>query len=236
MPPHAEPGALPAYLRIAEHLTIEIGTGRMAPGDRLPPERQMAKSYGVSPVTLRKALSVATDRGLIEKRHGSGNYVLGGARDRGIYAFFRLEKVEGGGLPTARVISLDGMSKPADLPGIGSADWAWRIRRIRALDGTPASAEEIWLDPRHAPRLAPSMLSESLYKTYAEKLGFTVVRAEDRVGVDPLPRWAAPEIGLSEGHAMGLVARLSFDQDGQPIEYSQSWFDPARARYVARIP
>ena len=44
----SQAGALPAYLRIAEHLTIEIGAGRLATGERLPAERSLAARYGVS--------------------------------------------------------------------------------------------------------------------------------------------------------------------------------------------
>jgi GntR family transcriptional regulator len=233
--PH--PGALPAYLRIAEHLTIGIGAGRLAPGDRLPPERRMAEDYGVSMMTLRKALAVVTDRGLIERRQGSGNYVRGGRRDVGIYALFRLEAVPGGGgLPTARVISLDRLRKPADLPDLGSdTSMAWRIRRVRSLDGVPASVEEIWLDGRFGP-LRAEQLSESLYKTYADRLGLTVTRAEDRVSVAPLPGWAPEAFGAGPGAPMGLVERRSFDQNGDPAEMSRTWFAPDRARYFARVP
>lgn len=232
----SQAGALPAYLRIAEHLTIEIGAGRLAAGDRLPPERSLAARYGVSMMTLRKALGVVTERGLIERRRGSGNYVLGGARHVGTYALFRLESVpDGGGLPTAELLSLDRMPKPDDLADIGAAPEGWRIRRLRALDGRPVAVEEIWLDGRYE-GLRADHLSESLYKTYAERLDLTIARAEDRVGVGPLPGWAPETLRLSTGTTMGLVERRSFDQYGKPAEASRSWFAPDRARYYARVP
>jgi GntR family transcriptional regulator len=138
MPPNPQTGALPAYLRIAEHLTIEIGTGRLAPGDRLPTERSLAARYGVSMMTLRKALAVVTERGLIDRRQGSGNYVLGGARALGTYALFRLEAVPGGGgLPTAELLGFAAMRKPDDLPDIGDAPTAYRIRRLRISTTSP---------------------------------------------------------------------------------------------------
>jgi GntR family transcriptional regulator len=236
MSKNAEPGALPAYLRIAEHLTIEIGTGRLSPGSRLPTERSLAARYGVSMMTLRKALAVVTERGLIARRQGSGNYVLGGARHVGTYALFRLEAVPGGGgLPTAELLELDTLPKPPDLTDIGSAATAYRIRRLRRLDGAPVAVEEIWLDTSFGP-LKQAHISESLYKTYADRLGLIITRAEDRVGAAPLPDWAPETFRLSPGTMMGLVERRSFDQYGNPAEASRSWFDPARARYVARVP
>lgn len=232
----AKSGALPAYLRIAEHLTIEIGTGRLASGDRLPTERALAARYGVSMMTLRKALGVVTDRGLIERRQGSGNYVLGGKDNIGTYALFRLEAVPGGGgLPTAEVISFDHLPKPDHATGIGPAKTAYRIRRIRRLDDTPVAVEEIWLDTRFGD-LRPEHLSESLYKTYADRLGLIVARAEDRVSVAPIPPWSPETLRLTPGTTMGLVDRRSFDQYGDPVEVSRTWFDPNRARYHAKVP
>jgi len=236
MPQGPHQGALPAYLRIAEHLTIEIGAGRLAAGDTLPPERRLAARYGVSMMTLRKALGVVTERGLIERRQGSGNYVLGGRENVGTYALFRLEAVPGGGgLPTAELLSIDAMTKPDGLADIGAATEGWRIRRVRALDGRPVAVEEIWLDGRYD-GLRADHLSESLYKTYADRLGLTITRAEDRVGLGALPGWAPETLRLSPGATMGLVERRSFDQYGKPAEASCSWFAPDRARYYARVP
>jgi GntR family transcriptional regulator len=236
MPQGAQKGALPAYLRIAEHLTIQIGAGRLVAGERLPPERGLAARYGVSMMTLRKALKVVTERGLIERRQGSGNYVLEGARPVGTYALFRLEAVpDGGGLPTAELLSLDRIPKPDHLADIGAAPEGWRIRRLRALDGRPVAVEEIWLDGRFGD-LHVDHLSESLYKTYAERLDLTITRAEDRVGLGSLPGWAPETLRLSPGTTMGLVERRSFDQYGKPAEASRSWFAPDRARYYARVP
>ena len=235
MPAQPQTGALPAYLRIAEHLTIEIGAGRFPTGQRLPTERSLAVRYGVSMMTLRKALRVVTDRGLIERRQGSGNYVLGGGRNTGTYALFRLEAVpDGGGLPTADLLDFATLPRPDGLPEIGQTPEAHRIRRLRYLDGIPVALEEIWLDGRFT-GLGPAYLSESLYKTYADRLGLTIARAEDRVGVAVLPDWAPDALG-PPGTTMGLVERRGFDQYGAPAEASRTWFAPDRARYVAKVP
>jgi GntR family transcriptional regulator len=230
--PVPEPGALPAYLRIAERLTIEIGAGRLAPGDRLPPERRMAGEAGVSMMTLRKALAVVAERGLIERRQGSGNYVRQAERNVGTYALFRLEAVpHGGGLPTARVLSF--ARETAASPD--HPDGSWRIRRIRALDGVPAAVEEIRLDARFGP-LRAEQLSESLYRTYADRFGLVIGHAEDRVSAAPLPGWAPADLEARPGDMMGLVERRSFDQNARLAETSRTWFHPARARYAARVP
>ncbi|MFJ5805081.1 GntR family transcriptional regulator [Streptomyces sp. NPDC093093] len=60
---------------IADDLRNQISTGRLKAGERLPSEAQLAARYRVSTPTLRNALALLQGEGLIEKIHGSGNYV-----------------------------------------------------------------------------------------------------------------------------------------------------------------
>ncbi|WP_245460335.1 GntR family transcriptional regulator [Mesorhizobium sp. M1B.F.Ca.ET.045.04.1.1] len=228
-------GPLPVHLQISEMLIREIAAGRLADGARLPSEREMAASLGIAVGTLRRALADLTEKGLLDRVQGSGNYVRARGDLLGVYAFFRLERVDGGGLPTAEVLSVDRLPKPSDLPQFGSAHDAHRIRRLRRLDGQAAAAEEIWLDASRADRLAREDLSESLYLHYRLALGFSIVRAEDRVGVAPAPDWAPADFRLPPGQIVGFVERIAWAGDGDSVEYSRSWFDPEAARYVARF-
>lgn len=230
-------GALPTYLRIAERLTRDIAAGRLVPGDRLPPERAMASDLGVTVTTLRKALAVLTERGLLDRRQGSGNTIREGDTGAGVYALFRLERPEGGGLPTADLIALTRRDKPADLPDLGSpAQEAWHIRRLRSLDGVPVALEDIWLDGRFEGALTPETVSESLYRSYRDLWGLVIARAEDRLAAGPLPDWAGDRLGHPPGAIMALARRRAFEADGRIAEVSTTWFDPDRAVYVARLP
>ncbi len=230
-------GALPSYLRIAETLTRDIGAGLLRPGDKLPTERGLAAKHGVTVTTLRKSLAVLTERGLLERRQGSGNYIRPGDATQGTYALFRLERPEGGGLPTAELIALTRRDKSADLPDLGSdAAQAWNIRRLRSLDHRPVAVEDIWLDGRFDGPLTPERVSESLYRSYRDLLGLQIARAEDRLSAGALPDWGAARLGVAQGTMMGLAQRRAFDADGRIAEVSTTWFDPARAVYVARIP
>ena len=231
-----EPGALPAYLQISEMLIRDIAAGRLADGQRLPPEREMAAEHGVSVMTLRKALAELETRKLLERRQGSGNTIRANGEIGGVYALFRLELLEGGGFPTARVLDVSREAKPDYIPDLGSdTPFAWRIRRVRSLNRQPVSAEEIWLDGRFTETLAADELSQSLYLYYRETLKLAILRAEDRVGVDTAPDWTPDEVGLPFGATACLVARRTWSQANDPIEFSRSWVNTSRARYVARI-
>jgi DNA-binding FadR family transcriptional regulator len=63
------------YEQIAEHLTQLIRERDMRPGDRLPPERELASQLGVSRPSVREAMIALETAGLIEVRTGSGTYI-----------------------------------------------------------------------------------------------------------------------------------------------------------------
>ena len=227
-------GDLPTYLRISERLTRDIAAGRLEAGTRLPPERQMAADWGVSVGTLRKALAELEARGLLSRVQGSGNYVQAQPDVRSVYALFRLERVSGGGLPTARVLDVRRLAKPRSAPSFGPSAEAHRIRRLRRLDDIPVALEEIWLDADAAPRLTAADLSESLYRFYADRLGLVIGRVEDRIGVGTMPDWG-PRDGPAPGAPAGYIERLGRAEGGAAVEFSRTWFDPDKARYVSRM-
>lgn len=227
--------ALPVYVQLSEMLIREINAGRLIDGERLPPERQMARDMGTSVGTLRKALDDLQRKGLLRRRQGSGNYVRALTDARSVYSLFRIELVQGGGLPTAETLSLDRMSKPDDLPTFGNSEEAFRIRRLRSLSGQPLVLEEIWLDGSLADQIAPNDLSESLYLFYKSRLNLWIARAEDRVGLGDCPDWSPMEFAPRPGQACGFVERTGWSQHNQSVEFSRSWFDSAKARYVSRI-
>jgi GntR family transcriptional regulator len=228
-------GDLPKYIQISELLIRDIQAGRLLDGERLPPERDMARSMGISVGTLRKALAVMTEKGLLERLQGSGNYIRRKEDQQSIYSFLHLELAEGGGLPTAEILSVDSMVKPADLPEFGSSDRGHRIRRFRRLSGKPAAIEEIWLDGSYIDQLRADQLSESLYYFYRNQLSLWIMRAVDFVGVAPVPDWTVPEFPHPAGFRVGFIERIATAQDGRTAEYSRTWFDPDTARYVARL-
>lgn len=215
-------------------LIREIAAGRIPDGSRLPTERQMACDLGVAIGTLRKALAILEEKGLLERIQGSGNYVRFQTDVESVYTFFRIELLRGGGLPTADVLDVLKLKRPAEADGFGSPT-AHRIRRLRRLDGTPIALEEIWLDGSFKDRIGKNELSDSLYYFYKESLGLIIARTEDRVGVAAVPEWTDPLFGLKAGEAAGYVERMSYDQSGAAAEYSRTWFNQNLARYTVRL-
>ena len=80
----------PAYLHIANTIAEQIGAGVYRPGDQLPTEPQLRATFGVSPVTVRRAVNILLDRGLVTTTQGKGTFVR--SLDMG-EAVFRLQEI-----------------------------------------------------------------------------------------------------------------------------------------------
>ena len=227
--------ALPVYVQISEMLIRDVSAGHYLDGERLPPERQMATELAVSVTTLRKALNDMTHKGMLEKRQGSGNYIKINKNLASVYSFFRVELITGGGLPTAELLGLDRTIKPAHFPPFGNSDEAYRIRRLRRLNGRPAVLEEIWLDGDQSAQIHPDDLSESLYLFYRKSLNLWITEAEDQLTIAAVPDWSPTTFNPARGEHCLCAQRLSRSQSGAAVEFSLNWIDTNVARYVARI-
>ena len=229
-----EQGALPVYMQIAELIARQIEAGLLSEGQRLPPEREMARQHGVAVGTLRKSLARLTEIGHLDRRQGSGNYIRRTSHSASLYSLFRLERPDGGGLPSARLLSCKRLRKPDALPSFGTAADGYRFRRLRFLDGIPVAIEEIWLDGDAALDIDPARVSQSLYQFYREELGLWITRTEDQVALAQLPDWTVDQFPLPSGSTAGYVERRGWSQHDQQIEFSRNWFDPTTARFIAR--
>lgn len=227
--------SLPKHIQLSEMLIREIASGRIPDGSRLPTERAMAAEHSVAVGTLRKALADLEKKGMLKRVHGSGNYVQNTPDTNSIYSFFRLELVEGGGLPTATVLSAETLAKPKDAPFFGTNKNAHRIRRLRFLNSTPIAIEEIWLDADYGAHIDASQLLDSLYLFYKENLNLIISRVEDHVSVATVPAWAPPTFGMESGSVAGYIERTGWNQNGNPVEFSRNWFNPKLARYTMRL-
>ncbi|WP_088718798.1 MULTISPECIES: GntR family transcriptional regulator [unclassified Thioclava] len=230
----SERTGLPIYQQISEMLIRDIAAGRLTDGERLPPERTMSAQLKIAVGTLRRALEDLEEKGLLERVQGSGNYIrTRNLRDH-FYSMLRIELLSGGGFPNARILSVDVMDKPADLPAFGTASRASRVRRLRFLDETPVAAEEIWLDASKGEVKAED-LEDSLYAYYQRALGFWIASAEDRVSFAPMPDWGPSELDCRPGETAGYIERFSWADGSAPVEFSRTWFDTSRAHYVQRM-
>ena len=99
----------PLYLQIADSLLERIESGELAPGDRLPAERELSELLGVNRMTLRQALEKLEVQGLLTRRQGDGTFISEPKIERhaGELVPFTREMRRRGFKPGARVITFE---------------------------------------------------------------------------------------------------------------------------------
>lgn len=126
------------YEHLATHIAEFIEAQGLSPGDRLPPERQLAADLGVSRATLGRALASLEVQGKVEVKHGVGALVRGAPSDGGGFEG-RLARHEVGQVAAAREAVLAGIARAA-------ASHPQKSMRIAMLgdDGTVPDFGELW--------------------------------------------------------------------------------------------
>ena len=171
---------------------------------------------------------------MVKQVHGSGNYVCYVNNVSSVYSMFRLELHQGGGFPSAKVLSLKCLKKPRNFPKFGTSESGIRIRRLRYLNEILIAIEEIWLDSGVGV-LNLKDLNDSMYQVYQNKLGLWISSVEDRVSVKDVPNWAPKSFSLPVKALAGFVERFGWTNSRHSVEYSRTWFDCKKAHYVQRL-
>lgn len=240
IPPRPALG-VPRYAGIAEQLIGRIESGELKPGDRLPPERELSRQLGVNRLTLRQALGVLKDRGLIVQRQGSGTFVATPKFERAAGRLWPFSKgMQGlGYAPQARIILFE--RRQADLTtakqlGLRPLAPVYYSHRLRLIRDEPVLLEQFTLPAERFPALERHDLSgRSLYEIMEREYG--VVIAHARQSLEPVlaTPYEAAVLGIAPGAPLMLEGRLTFDRDGVAIEYSKDLYRGDRFRFVTEM-
>ncbi|MGV3711493.1 GntR family transcriptional regulator [Pseudolysinimonas sp.] len=232
---------VPVYYQLYEALRSQLGAAPFAPGSRFSTERSIAESVGVSRQTVRQALARLEREGLIHRRQGDGTYVSeprleGSLR---VLSGFTSELSHRGLRVRNRVLDLKLVTPPADVReklGVGPGrDTAVMLRRVRLLDGAPATLETVWMPAdRCAALLGMQMENRSLYATLRD-LGIEPHRAVERLGATVLDEFEASELERRPGDPALLVERTTYDRDDRPVEAVKSLLRADRFSFSAEL-
>lgn len=180
---------MPAYMRVMAHLQAKITTGILTEGMRLPSEQELETEYGVSRTTIRKALGMLENEGLIFIRQGQGSFVSainGDAQNLNKITSFSetISRLGKGKLSTrllyAREVPADG--EQAELLDIPVGEPLFVMRRISSVDGRPIAHMTNTLLKAEVPSLDTQIIERtSLYYYLESVLGVRIATAIDRI-------------------------------------------------------
>lgn len=232
---------VPRYHRIAESLRDRIREGDLAPGTRLDNQRALARSFGVTLMTLRQALELLERENLIARRHGLGTFVAAPSID---YDILQLRRFAGdlsaqGEHVTTRV--LGGRLAPADRRvtdalGLRPRGRVVAIERLRLVDGHPMSLQRSFLSPALGqPVLEADLAVTPLIQVLEFKLGVTIERARETVSAVRLGRREARDLGCLAGVPAFASERVSYDAAGAPVVFDRVYIPGDRFRITREL-
>jgi GntR family transcriptional regulator len=217
-----EPGRS-RYAVLAEALRHRIFTGEWMPGVALPAEQALARDNRVALGTMRQALQLLVDEGLIERIHGRGTFVREGLSGASMLRFFRFGS-EDAGVPASKIVSTKSAVPSAEVLrrlGRPPGEPVLHLLRLRSLDGTPCLLENIWLPLPEFAALQDGddgHWGDLLYPLYAQRCGVRVHRAVDHIAFGRLSAAQARRLELPSGHPCAVVERSAYDMAGRCVE------------------
>ena len=219
---------VPLYHQLKEILLRDIRSGKLKPDDRLPPEDQVAATYRVSIITVRRTLTDLATAGYIRRERGRGTFVSRVNVEQGPRELtsFAHEMSKRGLRSSSRVLEQKVIGCDAEIAQqlqVEEGEEVFVLRRLRLADDEPMGIQTAHIPLKLAPELVDEDFSSaSLYETLETKFDIFPSHAREIHSAISIADDDAVILGLPEG-SLGLAARrLTYLGGGQPLEFVMS--------------
>jgi GntR family transcriptional regulator len=216
----------PLYFRIAAGLRAEIVSGRLDVGARIPPIAELARSYAVAPVTVREALRLLSEEGLIKSRQGSGTFVT----ERAMQARVDPENLNWPPYAKtahqwrARLLQADDTSPPLTSgDGLPVASYRRMLRMHVDDKGTPMRLVELFVDRRYYDE-APERFDVEMVVALLEELhGEDLAQMRHMFTLTVADAFVASQLSIGAGEPLGRLRRVMVNHAGEVVYFAVAW-------------
>lgn len=212
----------PLYVQLMEELETSIRNGVYKPGDKIMTEAEMAKEYGVSLITVRKAVGSLMEKGLVVRKQGKGTFVTKPKYSRNMKKLQSFTEMceQMGVKPGAqalenRLIMAD--KKVADRLGIEPGSNVVYISRLRLADGEPVQVEKSYFPLKYAFLLEEDLNNGSMFECLKEKAGAKVASSEKMIELCRATAEEAALMDVKKGDYLLFVKSTAYDENGEPM-------------------
>ena len=226
------------YEKAQQHILEMIEGPDYAAGDRIPSERELSERFGISRMTMRKAIDRLALKGLIERRGTSGTYIpvpvikrplISRMFSQGISQIVR----DCGGIPGNRLLFFEQQeanARVAERLDIKAGDALIVIRRLRTVNDLPFCVETTHLPAVIVPGLAADDLfgTQSFYALLKSRYGIDVESGDGTISVSTVTAQEASLLGLKKESPAPIFRAVAQDTNNRPVEYLTSVNDPQR--------
>lgn len=227
-------GGEPAYVRIAGALRTRIREGALAAGDPLPPERELCVEFGVSRMTVRRALGVLEREGTVHREATRGTFVSEPRVELRLGSFSQ-EVSRAGRHPGAELFWAEERTaddQVADGLGVPVGTLVYALQRLRRSDEEPLALETTYYRADLVPGLLEGDLSGSLWEEVRRRFGLTLARTTAALEVVVLDGEAGTHLGGRPESGGLQLTRRTYLATGECVEFA---VDVYRADRVSLI-
>jgi GntR family transcriptional regulator len=233
-------GPLPLYHQVEQDLRARVHAREFVPGSALPSEERIGEHYGVSRITVRRALDALIAQGLIVRRRGVGSFVTEPEQGtRSIALRGSLDEFLAG----AGVMQPEGLNmthdarnaKAAALLGLDEDAPLSAVELVSRIDDQPAAHLEIYFPEQVGRQLLPEDFQTPgvpIIRAVERRLNLRVNRARQEIEADAAGARTARYLGLTAGDPILSVTRAYYLPSEQAIEVVFVRYHPARYRYL----
>lgn len=213
----------PAYRRIQHVLRKRIDAGELLPGDAVPSEREIARTFEVSLMTARHALAEMEHQGLVDRRRGAGTFVALPKIHFNRLASFT-EQMASRGLPTrSRVLCatlVEHEQEAAARLNLPAHTRLVKIERVRQSGEQPFALECCYLSAgEFEGLLAVPLERRSLFATLERKYGIELHYSDEEVDATPAGSRAAELLAIHPGTPLLRIRQVLFSTAGRATVY-----------------
>jgi GntR family transcriptional regulator len=247
--PRADAAALTGQSRygvLAEALRGRVLAGEWQPGQNIPAEATLAQAYGVALGTMRQALALLVQDGILQRQHGRGTFVSRGLDDASMMRFFRFQPGDASQEPTREAPASRILRRRLRHPSVQESQafgmerdgQVLQLERLRSVDGRPCLLETIVLP---LPLFGPLVDSDTadwgdlLYPLYQQRCKVVVHHAQDELAFSQLNATQASRLRLPAGHPCVQVQRQAYSIGGDCIERRTTRGDAWSFTYTAQV-
>ena len=223
------------YRSVADELRRRVTTGAWPPGQLLPAESELAADFAVSRVTVRKALGVLKEAGIVDSRQGFGWYP---ARPPLRQTLADLTSVDdqiraAGRSPGRRVLGFGFKAAPPPIAAQLQASSVLEVVRLNSLDDEPFARMTVSVPDDLAAHLSRGAVEQ--HPIY-ELLGVTLGGATQTISACGASAEDASVLRVRVGSPLLRCERLTVDDGGRPVLHSDAVYNPLITELVVGLP
>ena len=214
---------LPLYLQIEAILKSKMLKGELKQGDRLPQENELSKQFGVSPLTVRQALSFLVGEGLLDRRPGIGTMIQKSPDEKiTLNLSGKIDELLLLGLETETVVLrsevVQGFDKPIRYLNLKLTDPICFVEKVRYWKTLPMMVvEEYAPQPLIGPSLRNKKTTGSLYSILTQKKELVLNEATQTIESSTADQRMASLLQIERGSPLFYMERIFFEKSGLPI-------------------